>query len=269
MKISLINQQTIVWGQFILCAVDMYKSGNLNPPQPTYFPAGWKLVKNIHAEAVVGFFREKEFIGFVAQSTQQSHQFACVLHGSEGIADFLDDFEFILTDFNLVQNGGKTEYGFTRYYESFSFVDPDTDAQQNLTEYLQELSNEETLPSFVVSGHSLGGALATLHAVVLAEKGIDVDVYTYGSPMVGDSKFVQVYSNLVKNSYRIVNIPDIVPQLPGTLLGYEHVPRLFEVNSLDFPQIKRSISCYHALSTSLYVLGSTGTDLTSCRATSG
>ena len=32
MKISLINQQAIVWGQFILCAVDMYKSGNLNPP---------------------------------------------------------------------------------------------------------------------------------------------------------------------------------------------------------------------------------------------
>lgn len=266
MSFRLIYPQQIFWGKFIERAFSMYSSGVMNPPQPPDFPTGWKLLKNITAEAVVGFFRQKQLIGFVAESLEQPNKFAVVLHGSEGVADFLDDFEFLLTDFDLVQNGGRTEYGFTRFYESFLFVDSNTGTSQSLQDYLEQLSNLQPCPSFTVTGHSLGGALATLHAVVLASRGIPVDAYIFASPMVGDSTFGQTYKSLVPNSYLVVNKPDIVPQLPGTLLGYEHVNTLFEINSLNFLEIKHGISCYHHLSTYLYALGAIDTALGSCKA---
>jgi hypothetical protein len=266
MSISLDNQTAIFWGKFIDIAYSMYISGGTNPPQPTDFPEGWRLVKNINAEAVVGFFRQKEFIGFVVQSLEDPHKFALVLHGTTGVADFLDDFEFLMTDFNLVPNGGRAEYGFTRFYESISFVDAISGASQSLQDYLINLASLKQSPSFTITGDSLGGALATLHAMVLASRGIPVEAYFFASPMVGNSTFVQTYNALVPNTYRIVNKPDIVPQLPGTLLGYEHVNTLFEINSLNFPEIKHSIGCYHSINTYIYALGATNTDLGSCKA---
>lgn len=41
-----------------------------------------------------------------------------------------------------------------------------------------------------IVGHSLGGALATHAAISLNNQGVSVDqLYTYGSPRVGDVKF--------------------------------------------------------------------------------
>ena len=63
-----------------------------------------------------------------------------------------------------------------------------------------------------VTGHSLGGALATLAAVRLLDAGCDVRaVYTYGSPRVGDLDFYDGYRPM---TYRFVNNDDIVPHVP-------------------------------------------------------
>jgi len=261
-SISLDNQKAIFWGEFVGLAYSMYAPRSSNPPQPPNFPNNWRLVTNITVEAVVGFYRQTEFIGFVAQSVAEPHHFAVVLHGTEGIVDFLNDFEFLLTDFDLVENGGRTEDGFTRLYESFSFVDRASGDSQNLTEYLSGL---DLMASFTVAGASLGGALATLHAAVLASRNFTVEAYLFASPMVGNAAFTQLYNSLVPISYRIVNKPDIVPLLPGMLLGYVHVNTEFLINSLDFPEIKCSIRCFHSLNTYLYTLGATHTDLGLCR----
>lgn len=270
MSMSIDYQKAIFWEEFVKVAFSMYAPGVTNPAQPKNFPKGWRLVKNINAEAVVSFYRQKEFIGFVAQCEKDPSRFAVVMHGTEGIADFLDDFEFLMTDFNLVPNGGRTEYGFTRFYESFTFVDPISEDSQTLVEYIDGLSQNV---SFTVAGHSLGGPLATLHSLVLASRNVPVEAYLFASPMVGDATFVNTYNSLVKQSYRIVNKPDIVHQLPGTLLGYEHVNTLFEINSLDYPEIKRSISCFHSPDVYIYTLiktanakGATNINLGSCKA---
>ena len=51
------------------------------------------------------------------------------------------------------------------------------------------------------------------------------------------------------------NKPDWTPAPPGSILGSYQVPTGIEINSLNFPNIKQSIYCYHALYTYLYVLG--------------
>lgn len=79
-----------------------------------------------------------------------------------------------------------------------------------------------------VTGHSLGGALATLLALELSSSqlvkrgAISVAMYNFGSPRVGNKKFAEVYNQKVKDSWRVVNHRDIVPTVPR-LMGYCHV----------------------------------------------
>eukprot|EP00850_Spirogloea_muscicola_P015163 SM000114S24126 [mRNA] locus=s114:103585:110293:+ [translate_table: standard] len=78
------------------------------------------------------------------------------------------------------------------------------------------------------TGHSLGGALATLFAKEvlssrLAREGlVSLTMYNFGSPRVGNKAFVQCYNQEVKDSWRIVNHRDIIPTVPR-LMGYCHV----------------------------------------------
>src|SRR5262249_10296043 len=114
---------------------------------------------------------------------------------------------------------------------------------------------------------SLGGALAVLHAAVLSASGISgVTITTVAAPMAGDRQFSTTFLTLVPNSVRIYNKPDIVPDLPGTLLGYTQVQAGIGLNSLDYPEIQWSLSCFHSLLTYLYMLGSTKYGLGSCAA---
>ncbi|XP_015887508.3 uncharacterized protein LOC107422559 isoform X1 [Ziziphus jujuba] len=90
--------------------------------------------------------------------------------------------------------------------------------------------NADPLPKWhvYVTGHSLGGALATLLALELsssqlAKRGaISVTMYNFGSPRVGNRRFAEVYNQKVKDSWRVVNHRDIIPTVPR-LMGYCHV----------------------------------------------
>lgn len=79
-----------------------------------------------------------------------------------------------------------------------------------------------------ITGHSLGGALATLLALELsssqlAKRGaISVTMYNFGSPRVGNRRFAQIYNEKVIDSWRVVNYRDIIPTVPR-LMGYCHV----------------------------------------------
>ncbi len=70
----------------------------------------------------------------------------------------------------------------------------------------------------VLTGHSLGGALANLAALDLVLRQphwqSKVHVYTYGAPRVGDRTFAENHSQWVPNHYRIVNLADLVPMTP-------------------------------------------------------
>ncbi|KAI4338131.1 hypothetical protein L6164_016478 [Bauhinia variegata] len=79
-----------------------------------------------------------------------------------------------------------------------------------------------------VTGHSLGGALATLLALELSSSqlakwgAISVTMYNFGSPRVGNKRFAELYNEKVKDSWRVVNHRDIIPSVPR-LMGYCHV----------------------------------------------
>ena len=88
----------------------------------------------------------------------------------------------------------------------------------------------EDIPKIEVSGHSLGAALATLCALDIktTRPAVDLNVYTFGSPRVGDKKFVKYFAKFVKPecSFRFVNAEDPVPKVPPTPIGFKHVSTL-------------------------------------------
>ncbi len=66
-----------------------------------------------------------------------------------------------------------------------------------------------------ITGHSLGGSLATIAARDLSDKGFKISsIYTFGQPRTGNSDFVKVYNKRFKNkSFRIKNKDDAVPKV--------------------------------------------------------
>ncbi|QLE57470.1 lipase family protein [Nostoc sp. TCL26-01] len=105
----------------------------------------------------------------------------------------------------------------------------------------QYIGNNE-VKSVVVTGHSLGGALATLCAVDIQynfhDKLTAIEAYTFGAPKVGNNGFRESYNRRVPNSYRIIHGMDIVAALPRWWQGdYHHVDQELRIGqrfSLNF-----------------------------------
>ncbi|EYU22285.1 hypothetical protein MIMGU_mgv1a001923mg [Erythranthe guttata] len=97
-----------------------------------------------------------------------------------------------------------------------------------------------------VTGHSLGGALATLMALELSSSqlakhgAINVTMYNFGSPRVGNKIFAQVYNQKVKDSWRVVNHRDIIPTVPR-LMGYCHVAQPVYLAARDIGNTKDNL----------------------------
>lgn len=78
---------------------------------------------------------------------------------------------------------------------------------------IQNKLNEDefqNMPLFI-TGHSLGGALATIAAKKLSHKGGIAACYTFGAPRVGDDEWI---TNIETPIYRLVNAADCVTMLP-------------------------------------------------------
>ncbi|RYO78272.1 hypothetical protein DL766_007602 [Monosporascus sp. MC13-8B] len=79
-------------------------------------------------------------------------------------------------------------------------------------------------PSYkiIFTGHSLGGAVATIGAGYIRNKGYNIDIYSYGSPRAGNKAFVKHVTEQAGLEYRITHLSDPVPRLPPILLNYRH-----------------------------------------------
>ncbi|EYC21273.1 hypothetical protein Y032_0020g90 [Ancylostoma ceylanicum] len=73
--------------------------------------------------------------------------------------------------------------------------------------------------SIMFTGHSLGGALASLASTIFAHRNPVLEdrihLITFGQPRVGNFEYAETHNRLVPNSWRIVHKYDLVAHLPA------------------------------------------------------
>ncbi|KAK9161467.1 hypothetical protein Syun_007808 [Stephania yunnanensis] len=86
--------------------------------------------------------------------------------------------------------------------------------------------------NIMVTGHSMGGAMASFCALDLAvNHGVkNIQLMTFGQPRIGNAAFAAYFSEHVPNTFRITHEHDLVPHLPPYYSyfpqkTYHHFPR--------------------------------------------
>mmetsp|Transcript_14011 Transcript_14011/g.16150 ORF Transcript_14011/g.16150 Transcript_14011/m.16150 type:complete len:312 (+) Transcript_14011:26-961(+) len=84
---------------------------------------------------------------------------------------------------------------------------------------IAKIKREFTTASYIFTGHSLGGAYATLATYDFANNGLldktKIQCYSFGSPRVGNYEFAEAMKNTGVSNFRIVNSIDFAPHCPS------------------------------------------------------
>ena len=150
-----------------------------------------------------GAFAKAEPFGFVARNKSSNHV-VVVFRGTESPEDWLSNASFKQTAaaFPASTSWGNVEDGFWKLY------------QQCSPSIRNAVKSAGAGVNIFVTGHSLGGALATLAAADLAVAQIPAATYTFASPRVGDPAFAIEFNKSVPTCWRVVNTEDIVTTVP-------------------------------------------------------
>lgn len=135
----------------------------------------------------------------------------------EDPSDIFADADFALADWRDA-NGS----AMGRVHEGFACVARDNPIFQRIKTHLDGLPAGDRV---LITGHSLGAALATLLASWLPT----AQLYSFGSPRVGNDAFAAAMRG--RTVMRYVNCCDIVPRVPPReVLGYAHIGNLIYID---------------------------------------
>ncbi|CAB4004098.1 mastigoneme [Paramuricea clavata] len=144
--------------------------------------------------------------------------------GTVDTKGWINNAKFLKRDYQSCK-GCKVHTGFSKFYNS---------VQMHLLAKVSALSHAHPNSKVIVTGHSLGGAMATLAAVELAKAGYKTDLITYGSPRVGNKQFSKYVDNTMNGlNLRVTYKKDIVTASPPQSIGYWHVGREMHYTDLN------------------------------------
>lgn len=145
-----------------------------------------------------------------------------VIRGSSSIMNWLDNFEVRLVPYDTFPECNcKVHNGFYRSALGVSTKTIDT---------VKLLKLQYPSYSVIVTGHSYGASCGQLLAMELSKNGINVRIYDYGQPRVGDAKYASFVNTKIAEYYRTTHNKDMVPHVPpNEVFGYLHSCReIFE-----------------------------------------
>lgn len=166
-------------------------------------------------------------LAYIARTTDGSNQFAVALRGTTAnLTDILEDFEvgtvvpFTAGGSGQVAVSKGAMAAFTQIANAASIITlndivPGTTLAAAL-EYMLDAAPSSPQPTVHVTGHSLGGCLATMVAPYLMAQELPGDpaytLVTYAAPTAGLANFADYIENLKGLTYtRAVNSYDLIP----------------------------------------------------------
>lgn len=148
-----------------------------------------------------------------------------VFRGSDKPIDWINNFQFRQQIYPYSDDNPDVRFhrGFMMAYFA---------VRQQLLEAMDKFVGQRV----IVTGHSLGGALATIAALDIQynlgnKRDLSFEVYTFGAPRVGNQAMVESYNGRIANSHRFIYGWDIVTRIPRTWQGFDHVAQAIQLGS--------------------------------------
>lgn len=150
-----------------------------------------------------------------------------VFRGTEKSTDWINNFQMR----KQIYPYGDESTTDVRFHQGFM------DAYFAIRKPLLEAIKQYPDYSLTITGHSLGGAIATIAALdlqynITQHTGQAIALYTFGAPRVGNPALINSFRQRVPRSYRFVYGWDIVTRTPRQWQGYDHVPELQRLGAL-------------------------------------
>lgn len=176
-----------------------------------YEKGGAELQRLEQALALVGF---KDAVPF-DNADDDTHGFGAVRH-SDGLAvlAFRGTEPQSLSDIAIDLEGSLTDWKESAGYVHAGFASAARSLREAVDNWLQATTATRT--KLILTGHSLGAAIATLFASICTPNAL----VTIGSPRVGDATFVATLDGVAITRY--VDCCDLVTDLPPPVGGYVH-----------------------------------------------
>ena len=200
---------------------------------------GWKIEgiqnKNSRADAKA----------YLISKTENNHTTKIlVITGTEDLKDVEVDFRFGRVPLKNTETADDIE---NKIFVHRGFRDyTDNVLSGGVAEYLIDDLKKNPNETLYLTGHSLGGAVATLVAIRLCDMGIDTNrmkVITFGAPAVGNKKLAQAYENKIDLVRVEMNGDPIKKSL--AVLGYVHFGESLKYKKIEVDNLSpHSIAIY-------------------------
>lgn len=192
-------------------------------------------VQQANGATVIGSVLNTTFLnmeGYVAVDTVRK-EIVVAFRGSSSVRNWMADLDFVQVSCDYT-DGCRVHDGFKDSWNEIS---------ESVLDYVEQAFASYPSYTLAVTGHSLGGAVGTIAAVELRNLGHDCDLYTYGSPRVGNLAFAEYVTNQPGTEYRATHYDDPVPRLPPIWLsGYYHTSPEFWLESGPNTDVDYAIS---------------------------
>ena len=222
------------------CGKDTYKTMKLAGPASGFVYQDTLYDVKTDLQGYVGYLSSKKTI-YVA------------LRGSSSALNWLDDAEVKLVDYTSWPTCGcKVHYGF--YRSALGVTNKTVDS-------VSLLKKRFPTYSVIMTGHSYGASTVQLLAMELEKKGINVEIYNYGQPRVGDQKYAGFVNTIINDYWRFTHNKDMVPHVPPTTgFGYLHSCREVFEDESGILHLCSDANCEDPKCANQYTLTQTNTD---------
>ena len=170
-------------------------------------PSGMEIISLIHNKNTY-YSMNNPFVGFIGiTNTNNIKTVWIVFRGVFTNSEWIDAINFNQTTYNDNKN----------VFISKGFMDIFNNIEENIINIVKNIDNVDNI---IITGHSLGGVLSVLCALQLdriLNLHISMNVYSFGSPRIGNNEFVRIVNDSRFKTYRINNIADIFTQMPFSI----------------------------------------------------
>eukprot|EP01116_Phalansterium_solitarium_P024518 TRINITY_DN9005_c0_g1_i1.p1 TRINITY_DN9005_c0_g1~~TRINITY_DN9005_c0_g1_i1.p1 ORF type:complete len:904 (-),score=184.14 TRINITY_DN9005_c0_g1_i1:391-3102(-) len=188
---------------------------------------------NLEKSDMMGFsfyhylYERKDDI-FVAFFVREPDTLVVAFRGTSSMRNVSTDLRFRTVPIpHWVQGPHLPEIGFLEPKAHSGFWNAYKKIWRDLINVITKFNAQRSCPVKVFcTGHSLGGALATIAAFEINTcLDVEVHMYNFGCPRVGNHSFANLYNRQVPRSFRLVNDCDMVTSIPDSKLlwDFKHV----------------------------------------------